>query len=226
MLWKDLVGTTLSSLRIGFAGPRLKDDSGTLAVRNAADSADAAVTASTLNLSGDGLVINSDAAGSGSDWTVTLQRDAANMTGNLTFTLPPSDGTAGQVLQTDGNGAMTWVDAGNTNLALKLNTTTVAFGDTSPIAAMTLPAGNIVSQIDVVVDTAFDGAPTLSVGIAGTASKYLSATSVDLGMAARYSVHPTLAAPGSSEPIIITYAAGGAAQGSARVLIHYAEPAA
>lgn len=226
MLWKDLVGTTLSYLRIGLNGPRLKNDAGNLALRNTADTADANLTVGTVHVSGDGLVLNSDATQAGADWAVTLRRDAVNMTGNLTFTLPPTDGTSGQVLQTDGNGSMTWVDAGSTTLALKLNTTTVTFGDASPIAAMTLPANNIISSIDVIVDSAFDGTPTLSVGIAGTTSKYLSANSVDLTVTARYSVHPELAAAGASESIIITYAAGGATQGSARLLIHYAEPAA
>mgnify|MGYP001806138249 CR=1 FL=1 len=226
MFWSDLVGTTLSFLRLGFAGPRLKDSAGHLVVRNAADTADAAITASAVNVSGDVLVLNSDATQAAADWTMTLQRDAANMTGNVTLTLPPTDGTSGQVLQTDGNGVMTWVDAGSTTLALKVNTTSLTFGDSSPIAVMTLPANNIISAIDVIVDTAFDGTPSASVGITGTPSKYLSATALDLTGAARYSVHPDMAAPVANEPVIITYAAGGATQGSARVLIYYAEPAA
>lgn len=47
--WRDIAGSVLGYFRLGLTGPRLKNSSGTLAVRNAGDSADAAVTAASLN---------------------------------------------------------------------------------------------------------------------------------------------------------------------------------
>lgn len=47
-LWSNAAGTVLSYFRIGVAGPRLKDSSGSLLVRNAGDSADAIVLPQSL----------------------------------------------------------------------------------------------------------------------------------------------------------------------------------
>ena len=41
---------------------------------------------------------------------VTLSSPTSNPTSNVTFKLPQADGSAGQVLQTDGNGNLTFVD--------------------------------------------------------------------------------------------------------------------
>ena len=84
-LFADLIGTTLNFFRIGKTGPRLKDDSGNLAVRDSGDTADVEVTASQFNASSDvGLVINSDAAGTGDDWKFTIERAPTGMTGDVT----------------------------------------------------------------------------------------------------------------------------------------------
>lgn len=226
-VWKDLLGTSKSFFQLGFSGPKLKDASGGLAVRNPADTADAAVTASRLNVSGDVLVLNSDAAAAGPDWTYTLQRPATGMAGAVVLTLPVNDGSPGQVLATDGNGLLSWADAGTTASALKADTTTVGFGSAATVAAFTLPAGNVVDHVDVVVDQAFDGGPSLSLGVAGEASKYLSATDIDLTQAAGtlFRAHPGRPPAGGDEALQIAFAAGGAAMGSARVIVHYALPA-
>lgn len=223
----DLLGTTRAYFKIGgTTGVRLKNNSGNLEVRNTADSADAAVTASKVNVSGDVIDINSDAAGSGADWKYTIQRPASGMTAAVTLTLPPDDGTSGQVLQTDGNGVLTWVSAGATGLALKMDTTSLAFGSTSPVAMFTTGAADIIDHIDVIIDTAFNGTPSASVGITGTASKYMAATDLDLTAAAGtvFTVHPGLDAAGA-ESLIITYSAGGASAGAARFIVFYGTPA-
>ena len=41
---------------------------------------------------------------------VSLTTPTSNPSSNVTFKLPAADGTAGQVLQTDGNGNLTFVD--------------------------------------------------------------------------------------------------------------------
>lgn len=50
--WKNLVGTTFSSFRLGFTGVRIKDVSGVLQVRNSGDTADANLKSAGLQLSG------------------------------------------------------------------------------------------------------------------------------------------------------------------------------
>lgn len=225
-LFSDLFGTTKAFFKIGgTTGVRLKNSAGDLLVRNTGDSADAAITASKVNVSGDVIDINSDAAGAVADWKYTIQRPAAGMTAAVTLTLPIDDGTAGQVLKTDGAGVLAWVSAGDTALADKLDTTSLAFGSVSPVAMFSTGAADIVDYIDVIIDTAFDGTPTASVGITGATSKYLSTTDIDLKAAAGtvFTVHPGLAAQGA-EALIITYSAGAATVGAARFIVHYAAP--
>jgi hypothetical protein len=225
-IFADLLGTTGSFFKLGIAGVRLKNDAGDLAVRNNADGADAAITTSKLNNSGDVIVINSDAAGAGADWKMTIARPAAGMTAALTFTMPPDAGTNGQALIGDGTGNLAFASVGNTALCDKLDTTSVAFGTASPIAMMATGIGDILDEIEVIIDTEFDGTPALSIGIAGMTSKYMATTQVDLTAAARtvFKVSPGYDAQGI-EAIIATYAAGGASVGAARIIVHYATPA-
>lgn len=226
-LFSDLFGTTKNFFKIGgTAGVRLKNSAGDLLVRNTGDTADAAVTASKVNVSGDVVDINSDAAGTGEDWKYTLQRPAAGMAAAVVLTLPVDDGTAGQVLKTDGAGVLSWTSAGDTALADKLDTTSLAFGTASPVTMFSTGAADIVDYIDVIIDTAFDGTPTASVGITGATSKYLGTGDIDLTAAAGtvFTVHPGLASAGAAEALIITYAAGAATVGAARFIVHYATP--
>lgn len=226
-IFDDLIGTLRSTFKIGgTAGVLLKNLTGNLLVRNTSDTADANVTAAKVSVSGDVLEVNSDAAGSGSDWKYTLQRPASGMTAAVTLTLPVDDGTANQVLQTDGNGVTSWASAASTASSDKMDTTSIAFGSGSPIAMFTTGAGDIVDEVKVIIDTPFNGTPSLSIGVAGTTSKYMSATDVDLTAAATtiFRVHPGLPAAGV-ESLIATYAAGGATAGAARVIVHFATPA-
>lgn len=47
-IWSNTAGTVLSYFRLGLAGPRLKDSSGSLLVRNPGDTADAVVLPQSL----------------------------------------------------------------------------------------------------------------------------------------------------------------------------------
>lgn len=109
-VWKDLLGTSKSFFRLGFAGPRLKDAGGNLTVRNSGDTADAELTAAKVNVSGDAVVLNAAAAGAGGDWAYTLKCPASGMAAAVVLTLPASCGAPNQVLATDGNGVLGWVD--------------------------------------------------------------------------------------------------------------------
>lgn len=224
-IFSDLLGTTKSFFKIGVTGPRIKASGGNVALRNSGDSADVELTTSKVNVSGNAIDFNSDAAGSGADWKVTLQRATSGMTADLVLTLPPDNGTPGQVLQTDGDGNLTFVAAGATGHADKLDTTSIAFGSSSPVAMFTTGAGDVLEYFEVVIDTAFDGTPSVSVGISGTTSKYVASTEIDLTAAAGtvFVIHPGLDAQGA-ESLIATYAAGGATAGAARIIAHYSTP--
>lgn len=225
-LFSDLFGTTKAFFKIGGTlGVRLKNSSGNLLVRNTGDSADTEITASKLNNSGDTIVINSDSAGAGADWKITIARPAAGMTADVTLTLPIDDGTPGQVLSTDGSGNLSFVSAGSTASSLKIDTTALAFGTASPVTMFSTGAADIIDKVEIIVDTAFNGAPTLSVGIVGTTSKYAGTGDIDLTSTAGtvFEVHPGLVAAGV-EALIATYSAGAASAGAARIIIHYATP--
>lgn len=226
-LFSDLWGTTKAYFKIGgTTGVMLKNSSGNLLVRNTGDSTDAAITTSKANISGDSIDLNSDAAGSGADWKYTLARPSSGMSAAVTLTFPVDDGTSGQVLSTDGSGNLSFIAAGNTALCLKMDTTTLAFNSSSPVAMFSTGAGDIIDHVDVVIDTSFDSTPTMSVGIVGTTSKYMGTTDVDLTAVAGtvFTVHPGLDAQGA-EALIITYSPASASAGSARVIVFYGVPA-
>jgi hypothetical protein len=227
-IWSDLLGTLNSYFRIGgpVSGVRLKNNSNVLEVKDATDAAYVAATAAQLNATSNvGLVINSDAASAGADWKLTLQRPATGMAADVVLTLPPDDGTADQVLRTDGAGVLTWVSAGTTASSEKVDTTSLAFGSSSPVAMFNTGAADVINFVRVIIDTAFNGTPTASVGITGTTSKYMASTQIDLTAPAGtvFEVHPGLAAQGA-ESLIVTYAAGGASAGAARVEVGYDTP--
>lgn len=233
-VWKDLLGTTGNFLRIGLAGPRLKANGANLDLRNAADSAFvdlvvAALTASGLNVTADEIVINSD-GNSGADRKLTLRRPATGMSADIAIVFPGADPSPGQALTVASfaAGVITLqysTVAGGTDKVVT-DTTTLGFGASSPLAMFTLPANAIVKSVKVVVDTAFNGTPSLSVGISGTTSKYMGSGQVDLTAAAGtvFEVDPGLASVGSTEALIATYAAGSASAGSARILVDYVIP--
>ncbi len=225
-MWQDLLGTVNGYLKIGLTGVRLKNSSGNLLVRNSGDSADSEITASKVKVSGEILEINSDAAGSSADWKYTLQRPTSGMGAAVVLTLPVDDGTPNQVLATDGAGVLSWASAASTASSEKVDTTNLAFGTSSPVTLFTTGAADVINTVEVIIDTPFDGTPSLSIGISGTTSKYMGATDVDLAAAAGtvFRVHPGKTAQGA-EALIATYAAGGASAGAARIQIYYDTPA-
>ncbi len=224
----DLKGTTNGQLQIEKAGVVLKNNAAALEVHAADGTTPAPATMSLLNVTGDSVVINSDATEATADWKYTLSRPAAGMTANVELVLPVGDGSASQVLQTDGAGNLAWASAGDTNPCRKQDTTTLAHGDSSPHTLFTLSANAIVNEVRVVIDTPFNGtAPTMSVGIAGTTSKYMGATHNNLKGTAKdvYISTPGEIAVGTTEALIATYSADGADAGSARIIVDYAIPA-
>ena len=116
-VYNDSLGTTQNTFRIGqTTGTRvlLKNTSGLLSVRNQGDTADAAITASTVNISGDTITVNSDAASTGADWAFTINRPSTGMTAARSWTLPSGAPTNGQTISFDTSGVMSYVTAGST----------------------------------------------------------------------------------------------------------------
>lgn len=225
-LFSDLLGTTKSFFRIGKTGPRLKDNAGNLDIRNPTDTADVEVTAAQFNASGDvGLVINSNATGAGADWKISVDRPTSGMTADWTLTLPVGPGTAGDVLQTDGAGNTTWVAP--VAQGVRLDSTSFSFSSGSVVPAFTLPSGDIIDRVQLVVDTPFDGTPSISVGInGGSASKYMGANDNWLDASAKtvFENHPGELPAVSSEGIELYFSAGSSTTGAGRVIVYYGSP--
>lgn len=229
-MFKDLLGTVNSFFQLGLGGVKLKTTSNQLSVRNAADSAYAVVRAALFATYGNDFELNSGAAGSGDDWKMTLKRPSTGMTHALNVTMPSGDPAVGQALTVasfSGDDIVltyTTIAAGTDKIVV--DTTALAFGSSSPVTMFTLPANAAVLEVQVIIDTAWDTAATMSVGIAGTTSKYMASTQVDLqGTATNiYSVSPGIIPAGGTEALIITYSPASAAAGAARVLVSYAIP--
>lgn len=229
----DILGTVYAKFRLGLAGPFLKSEATntTVAIRNAGDTDYATLKAMLASIVGNDIELKADAAGSGADWKMTIRRPATGMAEAKVFVLPAGSPSPGQALTVDPASttsniilAYTTVAAGTDKLVV--DTTSIAFGTTSPAAMFTMPIGAIITLIEVIIDTAFDGAPTMSVGIAGTTSKYMPTTAVDLTAPASTSFEysPNLPAVGSTEDLLLTYSAGSATAGAGRVLVHYVIP--
>lgn len=223
--FSDLSGTIGAFFRIGLTGPRLKNNANVLEVKNATDSAFASLKALLVQATGNSVELNANAAGTGADRKYTLSRPTTGQTADINFTFPSTLGTSGFALVTDGAGNHSYAAVGGNPANEITDTTSIAFGSTSPVTMFTLPANAVIYSVRVYVDTAFTGAPSLSVGISGNTSKYLSSTQVDLGAVNCYEVYPTLAPVGSAESLIATYSAGGATAGAGRIEVDYSVPA-
>lgn len=226
----DLLGTLYSKFQLGLGGPQLKGSTGTVEVRNAADSAYAAVRASLFATYGDDFELNSGAVGSGADWKMTFKRPSTGMTHALNITWPSADPSVGQALTVASfagdNIVLQWTTIAGGAEKTVVDTTSLAFGTASPVAMYTAPANAVELMFQIIIDTPFNGTPTMSIGIVGTTSKYVSTTQVDLTAAAGtiFEICPGVAAAGGTENVILTYSAGGASAGAARILGYYAVP--
>lgn len=211
--WLKILGTQTGKFILGLTGVSIKNNTGTLQVRNNADTAFAPITSSTVTLF-------NDTAGFGN----TFQTDPTQAS-DIAYTLPIADGSPSQVLSTDGTGILSWATAGTNTQCLTIDTTSLAFGSASTVSMFTLPANAVIESVTAIVDTAFDGTANMSVGTSGSASKYFASTDALLSITDRYQVPNQLMADISSEALIISYSAGGATVGAARVLVSYSIPA-
>jgi hypothetical protein len=229
MKFSDLIGIFSTVLRLGGKSAdaaSIAADGGHIRARDAEDTADVDIIAAQFRGTGDLVELNTEAGETGDDWKYGLRRPGTGMTENLELVLPDSKGAAGYALVTDGDGNLSWQSsAAATNLEAT-DTTTIAFGSGATVPMFDLPAGAIILKTKVIVDTPFDGAPSLSIGVSGTPSKYMPATYIDLTEAAGtiFESEPGLPAEGSLQSLIASYSAGGATVGSGRILVSYVIP--
>lgn len=227
--FSDILGTLAQRFQIGLKGPAIKNNAGAVEVRNAADDAYAEIRAALFATFGNDFELNAGAARSGADWKMRLRRPSTGMTHDITLVLPATDPAPGQALTVASFAGdvvtLQWTTVAGGSDKLVVDTTTIAFGDSSPVAMFTKPANAIIEKVQVVIDTPFNGTPNLSVGVSGTPSKYVASTQVDLSAAAGtvFEMTPGQVA-GGSEALIATLAAGGATAGSVRVLVSYVIP--
>ncbi len=188
----DLVRTMSSYFRIG--NIRVKDSSGVVQFRNAADSAYAASASAQVRIQGTNATnaIILDAPGS--------------LAGSLTLTFPGTMGTTGQVLSlADGSGTLAFTDTvANADL-----TQVAAFtqATSSPLTVFTPPANSRIHQVIVeVTSAAAGGNPTVEVGVSGDADAYMAATQNDLKSSgdSPYIVTPLADVGGTPDPVIVT----------------------
>lgn len=212
--WQKLTGTSLAKFALGFAGNLIKTVSGAVQTRNSGDTA-------FVDISAKDALLNNNTTG----FKVTLTT-SGSQAADYSLTLPVDDGSPSQVLSTDGSGVLSWISAASTADLLHVDTTSLAFGSGATVSMFTLPANAVISQVDLIVDTAFNGTPTASVGVnGGSASKYMASTDNLLSAVGRYTVWNTETASGSTEALEIAYSAGGASAGAGRVLVYYSNPA-
>lgn len=226
----DLTGISGTTFQIGLKGPILKNNSGNIEATNAGGTADVSITALGINLSGTSgqIVLNSAATESGASWKTIIQNATSGQTADWTLTLPSSPGTSGQVLTTDGSGNTSWTSV-SSGAAYDTNIAHVgSYTDSSPYSMFTLPANAIIKSVSVNVTTAFNGTnPAISLGIAGSTSKFLPSTDVDLTTVGQYGAIAcqAVASSGSTQAIIITLNSGtGGTAGAYELLVTYTVP--
>ena len=108
-----LFGTALSFFRIG-PNAGIKNNAGTIEIRDAIDSTFVGVKASIVQATGNAIELNANAAETGADHKYSIARPGTGMAAAVTLTLPPNVGTAGQVIQTDGLGNLSYATLSGT----------------------------------------------------------------------------------------------------------------
>lgn len=212
-VWSKLIGTQAGQFILGLTGVRLKNNAGNLDVKNNADTAFADIKVH------DAILHNTS-----SGYDVTLETSDST-TGSYSLTLPVDVGSPSQVLTTDGAGVLSWSSVAAGASHWSVDSTSIAFGSSATVTAFTLPANAVVDKVSIIIDTAFDGAPTMSVGVnGGSASKYAGSGDSLMSLADRFDILNQSVANGSPEDLEIYYTAGGATTGAGRVLISYCIP--
>lgn len=212
----DLGGTLRNFFRIGTTG--LKNESGEIVARNKDDDVDVAMIARSFKVR-DPTTAN----------VVTITVPDNHLTGgNLTINLPPDSGSTDQALLTDGDGNLSWGSVATGENALKSDEEVITPASGATTAMFIPPEGALIHRVKVSVEGAFDGTPTLTVGVSSTAARYMQATQNELGeIDTIWEVMPLYkdSAPlPADREVQVAFDGGGATVGSARVVVVYSNP--
>jgi hypothetical protein len=201
------VGTLQSYFRIGSSGPRLKDNSGVLDVRNSGDTAWATTKVHTIHLSGSN-------ASNASGFTAP-----AGLSGNVVFTMPDADGSPGQVMKTDGSLGLSFVDPVSNAVMVQEEDFTQA--TSSPLTIFTPSANQVIVEVQIeITSAASGGAPTLSVGIAADPDRDMDELDNDPKIAALFRVFPNQDVGGTPGAELLTITPDGQTfTGTVRVFV-------
>jgi len=115
--WLNLDGTQSGKLQVGFTGPTLANDNGNLNVKDASNGA-------FVNVNAANVVIHNNSTGH----SIVLNVPDSQ-TSNTQLTLPPTDGNAGQYLQTDGTGNSYWANLAAASFANGLSNIIIPVAD-------------------------------------------------------------------------------------------------
>jgi hypothetical protein len=222
----DLKGTSESGFNIGLGSGAvsLQNSSSELHVKNKALSAFLNIKISELLSVSNQLTLNEDATLSGASWKMIIARPTSGMTSSVTYTLPAAP-VNGYFLSTDASGNMNWTPISSPSTADKVATdsTSFSFSDFgSALSLFTLPANALVSEVQVIVDSAFD-AGDVEIGLLGNLSKYMPTSASDLTDASQYSSTPTQIPVGTTEALIATFS-GSPTSGTGRIVVFYSIP--
>ena len=214
----DLAGTLLNSFRIGLN--RLISAAGVITARNKDDTEDVAVRAREFHIRD---------PNSGFVYRVTVPANSpAYLSGDLDFVLPPDNGSSNQALLTDGAGNTYWGSVATGSNAMKSQEEVITPASGTSTSVFIPPQGAIIHRVVVGVETAFDGAPTIQIGVTGQTARYMQSTQNELDVISQIWENQPMykeddATPSNRE-VLITFAAGGATVGSARVVVTYSNP--
>lgn len=200
--------TMLSIFRIG--NIQIKDVTGVVQTRNAADSAFAEAAVAKIRIQNTNAV------------NAVILSAPGGLGASQTYVLPGVDGSTGQILSTDGAGNLSWVDTvANANLTQVESFTEAT---SSPLTIFTPPANAIIMEISIVVDTAAGAStPTVEVGVSGTPDLYMAATDTDLLTQGTYTLRPLADVTGTPSAVILTITVAGQTF-TGRVYVTYANP--
>lgn len=132
-------------------------------------------------------------------------------------------GSDGEVLTTNGSGVLSWTAIPSTADALK--TVIVDFQyNLSSGSSWTIPAGSIINEVIVIVDSAFNGTATVKVGNMADPAAYVTDSDTLLSLTDRFEFGQSAAALSADDSIVVTVTGGGATTGTGRVIVSYSTP--
>jgi hypothetical protein len=156
--------------------------------------------------------------------------DFENLRATSTVMLPDAanvtifGGTEGQVLAASGvDDKLEWVTLPSHSDALKTIMVGVDFNGGTPYS-VNIPAGSVVDNVMVIVDTAFDGGATVTVGNASVPDYYVAAADTALTSADRFEIPQSYGSTGAESAIVVALTPSGDTVGFVRVIVSYSTP--